>query len=505
MIVFEDFELDATRGELRRDGAVVPIEPQVLDLIAHLAARAGEIVTRDELIEHVWGGRIVSDSAISTRINAARAALGDDGTAQRLIKTVPRRGFRFEVAVRDAAGAPPPTRDKPSVAVLPFQNMSGDPDQDFFSDGITDDIITDLSRYSELFVIARHSSFAYRDSDAAPVEIARELGVRYIAEGAVRRAGNRIRVTARLIDPLAGNEMWAERYDRDLTDIFEVQDEITSLIVNTLAGQITRQHYIRARDSSAETVDAYEQVLKSTHYALKISPEDNAIGREAAERAIAIDPHLARARAILALTYITEANNFWVPDSAASNVRAYREVLQAVAEDDRDPWVFAMLGIAELWVNRAHDRAIAAMRRSLELNPSNAHFRSLHSYVLAFCDEAEQSLAEIDYAMRMNPHPLPIYQGSRGRALLMMRRFDEATPCLEHMVTLMPGHSNALAYAAVAHVAFGRKEEARAAVETLIETNEYYRLGALRRLLPFKAPEDLALIVDNLEIAGLPE
>ncbi len=184
MIVFEDFELDATRGELRRDGAVVPIEPQVLDLIAHLAARAGEIVTRDELIEHVWGGRIVSDSAISTRINAARAALGDDGTAQRLIKTVPRRGFRFEVAVRDAAGAPPPTRDKPSVAVLPFQNMSGDPDQDFFSDGITDDIITDLSRYSELFVIARHSSFAYRDSDAAPVEIARELGVRYIAEGA---------------------------------------------------------------------------------------------------------------------------------------------------------------------------------------------------------------------------------------------------------------------------------------------------------------------------------
>ncbi len=122
--------------------------------------------------------------------------------------------------MRDAAGAPPPTRDKPSVAVLPFQNMSGDPDQDFFSDGITDDIITDLSRYSELFVIARHSSFAYRDSDAAPVEIARELGVRYIAEGAVRRAGNRIRVTARLIDPQAGNEMWAERYDRDLTDIF---------------------------------------------------------------------------------------------------------------------------------------------------------------------------------------------------------------------------------------------------------------------------------------------
>ncbi len=508
-IAFDEFEIDPARGELRRAGAPVPVEPQVLDLIAYLAARAGEIVSRDELIEAVWGGRIVSDSAISSRINAARTALDDDGTAQRVIRTVPRRGFLFvpEVAQEKDretdAGAVQPERR--SIAVLPFQNISGDPEQTYFSDGITDDIITDLSRYPELFVIARHSSFAYRGSGTRPIDIARELSVQYIAEGSVRRAGNRIRVTARLIDPWAGNELWAERYDRELTDIFEVQDEITSLIVNTLAGQITRQHYLRSRDSSTETVDAYEHVLRATQLALRVAPADNARARVEAQKAIAIDPKLARARAILALTYLNEANNVWVADPEASNARAYEAVARAVGDDDRDPWAFAMLGIAELWHNRAHDRAVAAMRRSIELNPSNVHFRSLCSYVLAFAGQARDALDEIDRALRMNPHPLPVYLGFRGRALLLLRRFDEATPCLETMVTMMPGHSNALGYAAVAYAASGRVGDAKATVKELVSSNPHYRLAVLRRILPFSDPSDLALITDNLARAGLPD
>ncbi len=246
-------------------------------------------------------------------------------------------------------------------------------------------------------------------------------------------------------------------------------------------------------------------MLKATQHALRVAPDDNAIARKAAERALDIDPHFARAQAILSFTYLNEGNNFWTADPKASVARAYEAALQSVAEDDRDPWAFAMLGMAELRQNRSHERATAAMRRSVELNPSNAHFRSLHSYVLAFCGEAEQSLAEIDYVMRMNPHPLPVYQGFRGRALLMLRRFDEATPCLDHMVMLMPGHSNALGYAAVAHAAGGHAQKARALVSTLVATNAYYRLGALRSLLPFKAPEDLALIIDNLAAAGLPD
>ena len=178
VLTFAGFQLDPSRGELSRDGLPIQLEPKVLDLIVWLATHPGQLVSRDDLIEQVWNGRIVSDSAVSSAINAARAALGDNGTEQRLIKTIPRRGFRFESNPTESqAFASGKSTDKPSLAVLPFENLSGDPEQSYFSDGITDDIITELSRYDELFVVARHSSFAFRGASATPDEIARELGV----------------------------------------------------------------------------------------------------------------------------------------------------------------------------------------------------------------------------------------------------------------------------------------------------------------------------------------
>jgi TolB-like protein/cytochrome c-type biogenesis protein CcmH/NrfG len=501
IISFDDFQIDTARGELRRGGEVVPLEPQVLDLIVYVASHPGVIITRDDLIEHVWGGRIVSDSAISTRINAARSALGDDGTAQRIIKTVPRRGFRFEASVGSAFPGAPGRSDKPSIAVLPFENMSGDPEQAYFSDGITDDIITELSRYAELFVIARHSSFAYRDNATPAAEIAADLGVQYIVEGSVRRAGSRVRVTAKLIDPAQGNQIWAERYDRELVDIFTVQDEITTMIVNTLAGQIAQQHYKRVVAESG----AYDHVLKATEHALRIDPNDTQIARAEAHKALELDPQFARAHAILALSYIAEGNNFWTGDPAASLRNAYDASRNAVAIDPRDPWAHAMHGIAELWHNRAHDRAIAAMRNSVELNPSNAQFHGLNAYVLAFCAEPEAALAEIDLARAMNPIFPPVFLGFRGRALFMLRRIDEALPVLEQMVIQMPGHSNALAYVAAAYAAKGRTDEARQAIASLHETNPFYTLAAARRYLPFADPKDLAFLVDLFASAGLRE
>ena len=245
-------ELDISRGEIRRDGVAVAVEPQVFTLIAHLAAHPGQVLSRDDLIEAVWDGRIVFDSAIASRINTARKVLGDDGSTQKIIRTIPKRGFRFEVEVDPDEAARPPLPDKPSIAVLPFENMSGDAEQAYFSDGITDDIITELSRDKELFVIARHSSFALRDRDVQLSEVAGKLGVQYVAEGSVRRAGNRIRVTARLVDALSGQEVWAERYDRDLVDVFAVQDEIAGVIVATLAGQIAHERYRRTTSLSPE-------------------------------------------------------------------------------------------------------------------------------------------------------------------------------------------------------------------------------------------------------------
>lgn len=507
VISFDEFEIDTGRGELRRSGKVVPLEPQVLDLIAYLATHPGVVLSREDLMNTVWNGRIVSDSAISSRINAARTALGDNGTAQRFIKTIPRRGFRFEHDERDYArrGGHPVKTSKPSIAVLPFENLSGDAEQRYFSDGITDDIITELSRYHELFVIARHSSFAYRDTSAPMSAIAGELGVQYIAEGSVRRAGDRIRVSAQLIDPNSGEQLWAERYDRDVTDIFEVQDEITTVIVNTMVGQIARLHHRRMIGKAPASVNAYFHVLKATEHALRVAPIDNEVAKTETDAAIAIDPGFARAHAIRALCFTNEGNNFWVADQTRSQQTAHQAALAAIAADARDPWGHAMLGIAELWLNKDHAAALQSMQRGIELNPSNAYFRGLYSYVLAFSGAADTALEQIDIAIRMNPIAPAVFLGFRGRALLMQRNLHEAIPILRQMVTEMPGHSNALGYFAAALVHGERLENARAIVAQLVRSNEHYRLTALESHLPFRDADAKAYIVDALERAGLPK
>lgn len=282
IISIGSIELDLIRGEIRRDGVPIPVEPQVFSLIAHLATDPGQVLSRDDLIDAVWDGRIGSDSAVASRINTARKILGDDGTAQRIIRTIPKRGFRFEFKAVPRKLAAPELPDMPSIAVLPFENMSGDAEQAYFSDGITDDIITELSRHKELFVIARHSSFAFRDRDMPLPAIARALGVQYIAEGSVRRAGDRISVTARLADALSGQEVWAERYDRELVDVFAVQDEITGAIVAALAGQIAHEGYRRATSLSPESADAYDHVLRAVEHGFRVEPKDNVLARQSA-------------------------------------------------------------------------------------------------------------------------------------------------------------------------------------------------------------------------------
>lgn len=503
IIIFEDFELDPARAELRRAGAVVALEPQVLDLIAYLASRPGQIVSRDDLIDGVWSGRIVSDSAIASRINAARAALGDDGSAQRLIKTVPRRGYRFEAETAAASPARPALPDKPSVAVLPFRNMSGDPEQAYFSDGITDDIITDLSRYDELFVIARHSSFAYRDSARPMAEIARDLVVQYIADGSVRRSGNRIRVTAQLMDPWAQQQLWAERYDRELTDIFEVQDEIASMIVNTMSGQITRQHYKRSLSKTAETVSAYDHVLRAMELSWAINEQKNGVARREAALALDLDPQNARARAVTAWTYIAEASNAW-GDPVAAFDKAREHALAGVAADDREPSAHAVLGWVHQWRDRAHDRALRELGRALELNPASAYYRSLRAFSMTYAGQSEQALRELDIAMRLNPHHPPLYTFFYARALFNLHRYPEALPHLQRARTEMPGHANALALVAANYAALGRLDEAHEVVADVLAASPDYSIAHVRDVLPFALDEERDHLAQMLVKAGMP-
>ena len=243
---FEEFAFDIDRRELHRGAEVVSITPQVFDLLEYLIRNRERVVSKDDLINAVWNGRIVSDAALTTRLNAVRAAIGDTGEEQRLIKTLPRKGFRFvgqvqatrEVAASNpgevAPESAPALPDKPSIAVLPFENMSGDPEQEYFADGMVEEIITALSRFKWLFVIARNSSFTYKGKAVNVKQVGRELGVRYVLEGSVRKAAGKVRIAGQLIDAITGAHIWADRFERDLTDVFALQDEVTVAVVSAI-------------------------------------------------------------------------------------------------------------------------------------------------------------------------------------------------------------------------------------------------------------------------------
>jgi TolB-like protein len=286
--LFEDFSLDVRRRELRRGADLLTLEPKVFDLLAFLIENRERVVTRDELIAHVWNGRIVSESALATCINASRAALNDSGDKQRLIKTLQRKGIRFVGEVREKEPAPhgsaqpqaetaaPPLElpDRPSMAVLPFQNLSSDPEQEYFADGIVEDIIAGLSRISWLFVIARNSSFVYKGRAVDIKQVGRELGVRYVLEGSVRKSGDRIRIAAQLVEAQSGSHLWADRYDRSYSDIFDLQDEIAMSVIGAIEPNLRKLEIERVKRKRPENLGAYDLVLRALPHTYSHRAED---------------------------------------------------------------------------------------------------------------------------------------------------------------------------------------------------------------------------------------
>ena len=262
ILAFGDHRLDIERRELRRGADIVDLEPKAFDLLAFLVLHRDRVVTKDDLLQGVWDGRIVSESALTTRINAVRRALGDDGTAQRLVRTFTRKGVRFIGNVTELADQATPTWDKPSIAVLPFQNMSGDPEQEYFVDGMVEEIITVLSRFPQLAVIARNSSFTYKGKPADVRQVGRELGVRYVLEGSVRRAGNRVRIAGQLIDATTGAHIWADRFDGTLDDIFGLQDRVASSVVVAIEPRLHLAEIERASRKPTESLEAYDFYLR---------------------------------------------------------------------------------------------------------------------------------------------------------------------------------------------------------------------------------------------------
>jgi TolB-like protein len=309
---FGDHVLDLERRELRRSGDLVDLEPQVFDLLAYLVQQRDRVVSKDDLLQAVWGGRIVSEAAMTSRINAVRRAVGDSGAAQQVIRTIARKGLRFVAAVQEqpketaerVATAlqemPLAFPDRPSIAVLPFVNLSADPQQEYFADGMVEELITALSRIRWLFVIARNSSFTYKGRPVDVKRVGRELGVRYVLEGSVRKAGERVRIAAQLIEAQTGAHLWAERFDGSLEDVFELQDEVARSVAGVIEPTLQAAEVRRSADRQTDDLTAYDLYLRALPYAASPEPDRIALAFELIQEAIDRDPNYARALVLAA-------------------------------------------------------------------------------------------------------------------------------------------------------------------------------------------------------------
>jgi adenylate cyclase len=411
----------------------------------------------------------------------------------------PKASANSESVTSRLATEPPP---KLSIAVLPFANMSGDVEQEYFADGISEDIITALSKLSQLFVIARNSSFTFKGKNVHVHEVGRNLDVRYVLEGSVRRSGNRVRITAQLIDAASGGHLWAERFDRDLTDIFAVQDDVTQQIVDALAVNLTEGDRQRLAPEHAGNVEAYDYFLRGRELWHRLTKETNIAARGLLQRAIELDPNFASAHAFLALTHGLDYLNAWSPSPPTSREQAAELATRAVALDDRDPWAHWALSIVELY-SRRHDVAISEAQRAIVLNPNFAEAHVSLGEALYYSARADEALKYFDRAKVLNPYFPDVLLHFQALALFQLGRYEEAVDLLKQRLTRNPVTDVSRVLLAASYGHLGRFDEARAAWQEVLRVNPNYSLEYRRKVLPYKNPEDFELVVDGLRKAGL--
>ncbi len=407
------------------------------------------------------------------------------------------------VAVSEEAPAPA-LPDKPSIAVLPFANLSGDPEQEYFSDGITEDLITDLAKISGLFVVSRNAVFRYKGKPVKPEQVSRELGIRHVLEGSVRKAGDKVRINAQLIDATTGGHLWAERYDRDLKDIFALQDEITEKIVAALEVKLTEGEREQVARRYTDNVKAYDLYLRGREYQLLRTKQGLSQARQALEKAIELDPKFAEAYAVLSFNHFLEWVFQWSEDPEALEL-GFKLAQKAVAVDDASPLAHTQLGWMHLWRDRNYEQAIAEARRAVALDPNYAEAYARLGAILSYAGRPEEGIALVKKAMGLNPHFPFIYLFWLGEAYYFMGQYDEALAWLKRSVTRNPNHLATRQRLVPTYVALGRHEEARAEVAEILRINPRVSLQFLRQRWPYKDQAVMDRYLDGLRKAGLPE
>jgi len=514
---FDDYAIDTDRRELRRGTVPVSVEPQVFDILSYLIRNRERVVSRDDLISSIWSGRIVSESALTTRLNAVRSAIGDNGQDQRLIKTIPRRGVRFIGTVHEDQNQDAPAQtgarsaldlpDRPSIAVLPFPNMSGDPEQEYFADGMTEEVITALSRLTWLFVIARNSSFTYRGKAVDVRQVGRELGVRYILEGSVRRAGNRLRFAGRLVDASSGTHIWSDRFEGEMSDVFALQDRFTESVVAAIEPKLQIAEIERLKQKPAANLDAYDLLLRAQQLEYEFSEESLAAALRCLKQALAIDPSYAPAMALAAYCYAGGSIQGWSQDvtaEAAEGLRLASRALELGRDDGNVVW---MAACATRRLAQDVERARELAHRALELNPNSAIAMAVAGWMEAELGNAGKALELLHRAQRLSPRDPRGWFMASGMALahIVDGQFEDAAACARVAVDQNPRSTIALRFLAGSLARLGQKEKAANALRDMGRIEPHLTLSKLRARLVGIDESVWRKVAEGLRLAGLPD
>jgi TolB-like protein/DNA-binding winged helix-turn-helix (wHTH) protein len=579
LYVFENYVLDLDRCELRRGDTLIPLHPQVFDILTYLVQNRDHVVTKDDLHRTIWRGRTVSESALATRINAVRQAVADSGTEQRLIKTLQRKGFRFVGAVSErpvsvdaatfACAASPasgldrtplsrtadlatdapgqqthdnvgslwrvagsrrlalvflaslvglgawrlygktredPGPDMPSIAVLPFVNLSGDPEQEYFADGMVDQITTLLSRIPWLRVASRTSTFALKGQNFDMRDIGRRLGVRYVVEGSVSKAGNQTRIIAQLIDAGSSIHIWATRAGGSLDNIFDLQNRLTRNIVGAIEPKLLRAEIDRAKRKRPESLDAYDYYLRALPSSYRPSPDSSSEALLLLENAFRLDPNFPPANVLAAWLYYHRVASTWSKSPQRDRDMAIRLARNAIAHGDDDPFVLALGGFVLASVGGNVDIGLSAANRAVEIIPNSAFVLQMAGWITTFTADQDQALMYFKAAVRLSPSDPLTYRALTGAAAasVLAGHFVDAVRFGEEARYHYADWGPTYCFLAAAYAQLGEGSKAAEALANLFTVEPTVTISHLQSLLPYQDKEQAERVWDGLRKAGMP-
>ena len=519
ILLFEGFRLDRRGGVLYRLGqgdAAVPVRlgSRAIGLLGLLAARQGEVVSKDAIIEAVWGGRAIEEAALNVQVSKLRRILDQNRRQGSCIETFSRRGYCFVAPVTRLGEDPqcnPPILTEPSsylqqrlsVVVLPFENLSRDPEQRYLADGISDDLTNNLSRFTDLLVISRNTAFTYREKPLDTKRLGRELGVRYVLEGSVRRSANRVRVNAQLIDAEADVQLWADRFDRDLSDLFELQDEVAAAIAGAIEPELLKFERDRVARRPLQTEDAYEFYQRGLWHFYRYTRDDSVEAQALFRRALAIDPQYPQPTAQLAIALCNAGYLGWADDATLNYVEAYQLARRAVSLDARYPAAHLALGLVCMWTHRP-DPAMSSFQEAINLNPSYAAAHVLLGQMHLYRGRPEEAIALAEKGIRLSPKDprLFVWLPALSGAYYQLGRYAQAVEAGRRSWMLNRNWPAGLRYVVAGLAQLGRIEEAKTALKELKLLNPSLAFveSNLRRLYNDQTAIDH--ILDGLRTAG---